>query len=155
MDKGVRKMVFDSISNFYNYVSIHPQFSSVSGFLSVVNIAALPAGRHFVNEDGAFANVDEYKTKDISEGFIEFHKKYIDIQIILRGKEKIGICNKDSARELEFNEEKDFGKLEGKADFITLNENYFVIFFPHDGHMPQIMAESPESVKKMVIKVPV
>lgn len=148
-------MVFDSISNFYNYASIHPQFSSVSGFLSVVNITELPAGKHFVNEDGTFASVDEYKTKDISEGFIEFHKKYIDIQIILRGKEKIGICPKDSARELEFNEEKDFGKLEGRADFITLKENYFVIFFPHDGHMPQIMDGDPESVKKMVIKVPV
>ncbi|MGE5353668.1 MAG: YhcH/YjgK/YiaL family protein [Acidobacteriota bacterium] len=148
-------MVFDSILNFYNYASIHPQFSSVLSFLNVVNIAELPVGKHLVNEDGTFANVDEYKTKDISEGFIEFHKKYIDIQIILRGKEKIGICHKDMAQELEFNEAKDFGKLEGKADFITLNESYFVILFPHDGHMPQIKDGSPESVKKMVIKVPV
>lgn len=148
-------MIFDSLSNFYNYAAIHPHFNSVSSFLSVVDITKLPVGKQMVNEEGTFANVDEYKTKDISEGFIEFHRKYIDIQIILRGEEKIGICPKDSARELEFNEEKDFGKLEGRADFITLKENYFVVFFPHDGHMPQITAESPGIVKKMVIKVPV
>ncbi|MGE5429664.1 MAG: YhcH/YjgK/YiaL family protein [Syntrophomonadaceae bacterium] len=148
-------MVFDSLSKFYNYASIHPQFNSVSRFLSFVNIAELPVGKHIVNEDGTFANIDEYETKDISRGFIECHRKYIDIQIMLRGSEKIGICHKDSAIETEFNEEKDFGKLEGRADFITLKENYFVIFFPHDGHMPQILNGSPAGVKKMVIKVPV
>ncbi|HEX2869401.1 MAG TPA: YhcH/YjgK/YiaL family protein [Ignavibacteriales bacterium] len=148
-------MIFDSISNFYMYASIHPQFNSVLNFLSAVNIEDLPAGRHAVNDNGVFAGVDEYGTKEVSEGFIEFHKKYIDIQIVLRGKEKVGLCNKDTARELEFNEEKDFGKLEGDMDFITLKENYFVILFPHDGHMPQMMDGSPERVKKMVIKVPV
>lgn len=148
-------MIFDSISNFYMYASIHPQFNSVLNFLNAVSIKDLPTGRHEVNENGVFAGIDEYKTKEVSRGFIEFHKKYIDIQIVLRGKEKVGLCNKDMARELDFNEEKDFGKLEGDLDFITLKENYFVVFFPHDGHMPQLMDESPASVKKMVIKVPV
>ncbi|MCU7494912.1 MAG: DUF386 domain-containing protein [Ignavibacteria bacterium] len=149
-------MVFDSLINFKNYINLHPQFRDVYNFLLNNNTKDIPFGKHKVNTLGCFAGVDEYITKVPSEGFIEFHRKYIDVQIILQGAEKIGICHKDSTSELEFDEEKDFGKLKGKTDFITLRENYFVIFFPHDGHMPQLNEGSiPARVKKMVIKVPV
>lgn len=149
-------MVFDSLLNFSNYISLHPQFADVGDFIAKWNITVLPEGRYEVNNRGTFANVNEYSSKDVSEGFIEFHRKYIDIQIVLQGVERVGLCHREDARELVFNEEKDFGELDGETDFLTLKEGYFIILFPHDGHMPQIMqGDNPEPVKKMVIKVPV
>jgi len=32
---------------------------------------------------------------------------------------------------------------------------YFAIFFPQDGHMPQLYVDKPMSVKKVVIKIEV
>ncbi|MGE5401314.1 MAG: YhcH/YjgK/YiaL family protein [Ignavibacteriales bacterium] len=149
-------MVFDSLDNFHQYVSLHPYFRDVNEFLVHRAIRDLEVGNHDVNDRGAFAIVSEYLSKDISEGFIEFHKKYIDIQIVLKGAESVGLCSRPDCRELEFNAEKDYGKLSGDVSFLALKENYFLILFPQDGHMPQLMYSGlPEPVKKMVIKIPV
>ena len=112
-------------------------------------------GKHDLNRLGAIALISEYDTKPVSEGFIEFHRKFIDVQIVIRGREKIGIANKINCRELEYDEEKDLGRLEGQTDFISLDTDNFVIFFPQDGHMPQIScSDKREKVKKVVFKIP-
>jgi len=40
-----------------------------------------------------------------------------------------------------------------KPQELILGNGYFAIFFPQDGHMPQLCVENPEPVKKVVIKV--
>jgi YhcH/YjgK/YiaL family protein len=119
-------------------------------------MAELPSGKYEIGKNGMFALISEYETKGISQCFIECHRKYIDIQMLLSGREKIGVCNKKDCKEEEYIEERDFQKLYGEVSFITLMPGMFAIFFPHDGHMPQAQcADKPESVKKIVVKVPV
>jgi biofilm protein TabA len=119
-------------------------------------MATMAEGRHEVNGHGAFVLIKEYLTKDISETFLECHRKFIDIQILSKGLEKIGVCNKDGCKELSYDADKDLQKLEGELDFIKIDRNSFVIFFPDDGHMPELKyGNAPEKVKKIVFKVPV
>ena len=40
-----------------------------------------------------------------------------------------------------------------KPQNLLLGNGYFAIFFPQDGHMPQLCVDKPELVKKVVIKV--
>ncbi|MBF0398913.1 MAG: YhcH/YjgK/YiaL family protein, partial [Desulfobacterales bacterium] len=125
-------------------------------FIKNKDLSKIDIGKHDVNDKGVFAIVSEYKTKEISETFIECHRKYIDIQIILNGNEKIGICNKQDCTSAPYNEEQDYQKLEGELSFISLKAGLFAIFFPDDGHMPQVKHKNiPENVKKVVFKVPV
>lgn len=148
-------MVFDSIENFSNYLCLHPHFNNVYDFIKGNNMSDMAEGRYEVDSHGAFALVKEYVTKDLSETFVECHRKFIDIQILLKGIERIGICNKAECKEYAYDPDKDLQKLDGELSFIKMDRNYFAIFFPHDGHMPELKyGDLQEKVKKIVFKVP-
>ena len=149
-------MIFDSMENFSNYLCLHPHFNNVYDFIKGHNMPDIAEGRHEVNGHGAFALVKEYVTKDISETFVECHRKFIDIQILLKGTERIGICSKAECKEYAYDPDKDLQKLEGELNFIKMDLNSFAIFFPSDGHMPELKyGDLKEKVKKIVFKVPI
>lgn len=149
-------MIYDAISHLPQYLSLHPLFSSVIEFINSHDLSHLPLGR--VNLDnGVYAVISEYPTQDIKGKFLECHKRYIDIQIMAQGAEQIGICGKNECQTIaEYDEEKDYEKLEGKFDLITLKSGYFTIFFPQDAHAPGLkIGHTAPTVKKVVFKVPV
>jgi YhcH/YjgK/YiaL family protein len=149
-------MIFDILSNFNNYLSLSPHFRDVSNFVASVNLHDIALGRHEISGKGSFALVNEYVTKKPEESFIECHLNYIDIQIMARGIEVIGFCSKYDCTELPYDPEKDFQKLKGELNFITMKTGSFAVFFPADGHMPGLQYNGAEAmVKKIVIKVPV
>jgi YhcH/YjgK/YiaL family protein len=149
-------MIFDRLDNFPLYLPLHPHFADVWAFLEENNPDSLPPGRHEVNTRGTFVLVSEYATRQLAESFIECHRNYIDIQLLTRGAEAVGICNRIACREFPYDSEKDFLKLEGPTDRLTLNPGSFAVFFPDDGHMPMLQLEdTPVQVKKVVFKVPV
>lgn len=149
-------MVFDQLSNLPLYLPLHPQFAAALAFLQGDGAADPAPGRYEIDDRGAFALVSEYATRPLAECFIECHRRYIDIQVLLSGSEKVGFCHRRSGRELPYDEEKDFLKLEGTTSFLTLLPGSFVIFFPDDGHMPMIHAgQEPAPVKKVVLKIPI
>lgn len=151
-------MIYDSLNNFGLYLCMHPQFTDVLSFLQNHEppLSALPPATYTINSSGAFALVSDYMSKPESEGFLEYHRKFIDIQILIEGRERIGVAHRDNCVEQSYLEEKDFGKLDGTVDYIMMNTHNFAIFFPQDAHMPQISCEDrSERVKKVVFKIPV
>ncbi len=148
-------MILDSISNFHLYAGIHQHFKTVLDFLKNNDIYTISEGRHDIS-DGIFLISSRYRTITEAATFIECHRKYTDIQIMIKGTERMGICSRVLCVQSEYDDVDDYRKLEGNPDFITVREGCFTVFFPHDGHMPQLMAgEKPEEVRKIVIKVPV
>ena len=149
-------MVFDQLENFPLYLPLHPQFAAAWAFLGARDLDGLSAGRHEIDGHGAFALVSEYRTRPLAEGFIECHRRYLDIQLITRGAERIGVCPRSAGRERPYDAERDFLVIEGESDFLTLRPGAFAIFFPDDGHMPNLrLGEEAEAVKKIVLKIPV
>jgi YhcH/YjgK/YiaL family protein len=148
-------MIFDTLNHFDNYLGVHPLFGRVSEFLSDAALGELAEGRHQIGTDGCFALVSQYITLAPEEGFMECHRRHIDIQIVSRGVEEIGVCHRSDAVVSAWDEERDFETLQGKVDYITLRPGSFVIFLPQDGHMPKIRHGESASVRKIVIKVPV
>ena len=149
-------MILDTISNLENYLSCHSQFADVVSFLEGTNLQQLSNGKHPINENGAFASVNEYETKLESDCFIECHRAYIDIQIIATGEELIGYCPVSDCKALPYDSEKDLQKLEGVVSNFAIKPRMFAVFFPHDGHMPCLRKGGKVSlVKKIVFKIPV
>lgn len=149
-------MIFDTISHFKQYLPIHSFFLDIASFLNTIDNKAIEIGKYEL-PNTSYALVSEYSSKDQKECIIECHRKYIDIQIVLEGIENIGYCSLESCTAIsEYDEKKDFQKLNGIPEFIALKPGTFVIFFPQDGHMPQVCYEKvPSMIKKLVIKVPV
>ena len=120
------------------------------------NLDDLPIGKIFLDEKN-YANVDEYQTKELGE--FEAHRKYIDIQIMISGREIIEVTDiKNCANSRGYIEEKDiefFKSSKDEIQKIELNKGDFVILEPNDAHKPQIMVNKSEKVKKIVLKIAV
>ena len=135
---------------------MHEQFIDVLRFLESEPVSRLADGKYEINDQGAFAMIETYETKESADCFIECHSKYIDVQVVIEGIEQVGVCHRSSCEESACDKEKDFQKLEGDVDLLTLGAGDFMIFYPDDGHMPKMKhGGSTGRVKKVVFKVPV
>ena len=104
------------------------------------------------------AIVSEYETKTENEYGYEAHRKNIDIQYLLKGEERIACLPIDKLKETTpYSEEKDAAFYSADIlplpSYLLLQPGFFAIFFPQDGHMPQLCVDKPKKVKKVVIKV--
>jgi len=89
-------------------------------------------------------------------GVAEAHRKYMDIQYIVKGKEVMGWADLADCKIVgEFNEEKDIGMYEGDFEYITVNEGICYVAFPEDAHMPGRHLDVPNDFVKVVVKLKV
>ncbi|MFA7289358.1 MAG: YhcH/YjgK/YiaL family protein [Melioribacteraceae bacterium] len=148
-------MIYDLINNSDLYLSVNPNLKKAFDFLRKENLFNLEIGKHEIDGENSFALVSEYKSKDLSKGRWEAHKNYLDIQLILKGKEKFGFSNLKEMTNVtaEYSIDKDIIFFEGRGNFLELTEGYFVIVFPGDSHMPGITANEETDIKKIVVKV--
>jgi biofilm protein TabA len=148
-------MIIDSLDHFRDYLGVHPLFAPVAAFLDATDLGSLADGRHEIGAEGCFALVSGYRTLAPGEGFIECHRRHIDIQIVLSGVEQVGVCRRGECTAISFDEAGDFGVLEGEVDLVTLRPGCFAVFLPQDGHLPKLSRGAATMVRKVVIKVPV
>ena len=88
-------MIYVNIENDeYDFNS--PLFKCAIAFLKRPDLNMLEPGRIDL-DNGVYASVQEYETKDENECRFETHEKYFDIQFVVSGKEYIGICDRKEA----------------------------------------------------------
>ena len=147
-------MIYDSLNNITLYSSVIPK--EVLDFISTIS-EGVNEGKYDISES-AYANVESYATKLNNAAKFEAHEKYIDIQILLNGKENIYYTNKsDLTVDNPYNSEKDitfYANSVSEYNKITLDGANFVILYPHEAHAPQVCVNNtPLEVKKIVVKI--
>ncbi len=110
--------------------------------------------------DGVFVGVSTYTTKYRADACFEAHKKYIDVQVMLKGSEIIATQHIDVMHKYDCIQPFGDGDLELYANNIecvdnVVNKGEFLVLYPEDGHMPGVCIGKPEEIQKAVIKVPV
>jgi YhcH/YjgK/YiaL family protein len=104
------------------------------------------------NGNRFFVAAQGTKAPDVAEA----HRKYMDIQYIVKGKEVVGYAPLEACQEATaFNEEKDIGMYTGPFEYITINEGICYVAFPEDAHMPGRHLEVPNDFVKIVVKLKV
>ena len=104
------------------------------------------------NDNRFFVAVGTTKAPDVAEA----HRKYLDIQYIVKGKEVMGWADlADCQIQGEFNETKDIGMYAGDFTFTTINEGVCYVVFPEDAHMPGRHLDVPNDFVKVVVKLKV
>jgi biofilm protein TabA len=79
----------------------------------------------------------------------ESHKKYIDLQYVIRGKEQIAVSPIDKATVTKpYDETKDVANYTAEGTFYTAEPGTFFLFFPQDVHRPNIKVAGYDMVKK-------
>jgi len=127
-------------------------------FLKSNDLTKLELKRYDIDGDNLFATVSEYQSKNEESAKFEAHRKYIDIQYVISGKEIMNLAPISTLKEVltPYDAVKDI-------EFITVSKvvNYkaspsnFFIFFPDDAHRPGLKDGSNSPVRKIVIKVKV
>ena len=104
------------------------------------------------NDNRFFVAVGPTKAPDVAEA----HRKYMDIQYIVKGKEVMGWADLAACTPAgEFNEDKDVGMYNGNFEYITINEGICYVAFPEDAHMPGRHLDVPNDFVKVVVKLKV
>ncbi|MDD3012162.1 MAG: YhcH/YjgK/YiaL family protein [Candidatus Gastranaerophilales bacterium] len=147
-------MIIDQLKNAHLYYGMSKKIATALKFLEENNLSRMNSGRYAVDGDDIFTLFQSYMTKEVQECKWEVHRRYIDVQFILQGREKMGYAGLEKMEVIQdYDEETDVAFLEGEGDFFNVTSGYFVIFEPDDVHMPGIAADTSEPVKKFVVKI--
>ena len=147
-------MVYDSIQNAEIYFGLGERVQKALEFLRDTDFENMEPGKIEIDGDNIFAIVAKYETKPTEEGKWEAHRKYLDIQYMVKGIEDFGFVNIDFLDPNDdYNEEKDIEFFKGGGDYLQFSEDDFLILYPQDVHMPGLIAEEKEEVLKIIVKV--
>ena len=148
-------MIYDKLDNIDIYKGISDDIYAGLQYLRVID-ADIAAGTYQINPR-VKAIVSEYETKVENHYGFEAHRKNIDIQYLVKGEEKISSLPLEYLKESKtYDENIDaaFYVERGiKPQDLLLGNGYFAIFFPQDGHMPQLCVNEARNVKKIVVKI--
>jgi len=151
-------MVYDKIDNIEIYKGLSTDIYEGLKFLQNAT-PSTPTGVIQLNPR-VKAIVSEYETKAVNENGYEAHKRYIDIQALLSGEERIACQPIEWLTQTKpYSEDCDAAfyaaDITPHPSYLTLRPSFFAILYPQDGHMPQLSVTTPTKVKKVVIKVAV
>ena len=141
-----------------SYYHHKARWDKAFAFLRNSDLKSLEPKKYELDGTDLYASVSEYTTKNIEDARYEGHKKYIDVQYVVSGKEQIGIAPialLDKVLE-PYNEQKDvmFVSVSRVINFKADSSRFF-IFFPDDLHRPNLKDGENSHVKKAVAKVKV
>lgn len=148
-------MIKDTLSFMEKYKPLHPAMAKAIDYLTKTDLSHLLPGRYDIDGDNLYAMINEYETKPLYESEWEAHRKYIDIQCMIKGQEQISYANIDRMESKgPYDADHDVLFLLGQSDDeLLLKEGDVAIFWPEDVHRPGIANKKPVLIKKVVIKV--
>ena len=150
-DASVNKREF-AVSYFKN----NDRWEKAFRFLKNSNLLQLEVKRYDIDGDNLYATISEYNTKNEETTNFEAHRKYIDIQYVISGKEIMNIAPLSTVKDVvtSYDETKDieFLTVVKKVAYIASRDNFF-IFFPDDAHRPGLKDGVNAPVRKVVIKL--
>lgn len=148
-------MILDALSNAGLYRSLGSRIAAGFDYLESAD-RSLPVGRYPIDGDDVFALVQGYDTGPATEKRLETHRRYIDIQFVAAGTERIIYAPLEGLEiDTDYNTENDisFYRDPAASSSLLLTPGHFAIFFPEDAHKPGCMAGGRESITKILVKL--
>ena len=137
---------------------LSPVFSrAMSLFLMNREFYTKKPGHYQLEGEDIYVNVEEGDTKPASDARFEVHARYVDIQIVLSGRERMDCCTEplSGAPQEDRLKEKDiaFYPAPEAVQSLYLEAEDYAVFLPGELHAPNLAFEKPEFHAKAVIKI--
>lgn len=107
---------------------------------------------------GAFALEQVYLSKPSPEIRWESHRQYIDLQLVVMGRERMEVTE---ASTLKVEDDRTPGAdvilyaAQAPATVLQVGPGEGAVFFPEDAHRPSLADGQPSEIRKLVVKIPV
>lgn len=120
--------------------------------------ADMEKGVYEIQGKDIFAQVMDCTTVPLEQGRPEVHEKYVDVQFVVNGREKLGftpdtgkyeVAERFDARDLIF-----YKSVENEG-YVEARPGSYNIFFPADVHKPGLISGESMTFRKVVVKVAV
>ena len=150
-------MIADNVKNKKSYEALNRGFEMIFDFIEKAMNEELPAGRYELDGSKVYALVQEYTPAKEPE-FFEAHKKYIDLQCVICGKERMEVAEVSACTVTDpYEDARDAAFLSSNELKHTLEMGVgdFAVFFPEDAHRPCLILEPDCKVRKVVGKIAV
>ena len=149
-------MIIDTLAHAAAYQKLSLSLAEALRFLQNTNLVALADGRFELEADEEFASVESYATKPVEQKRWEAHRKYVDLQYVIKGAEWMGYAPIETLEVIEpYDQAKDIEWLQGEGSFVQLPAGSFAILAPQDAHMPGVCCKQSGAVRKIVFKLQV
>lgn len=146
-------MIYGNIAYADRYASLHPLLPQLFAYVKSHDLLHTPMGKIVLDGDKLFINNVNPECLSEEKQVLEVHRRYIDVHILLEGKERVGWRNTDECKELDhpYDEAGDFATFfDRPTTYIDMMPNDFLIVFPEDAHAPII---GSGKIRKAIAKV--
>ena len=134
---------------------LHPAFEKAFAEAERLIAADAGVGTYVVEEGSLWLSISEYNTKPVCESLYETHRDFIDIQLMVKGKERIGFADtKELTVTKPYVPDAEMYAMTDLRDDIIITPNKFVVIFPGEAHAPCMIAgDASEKIRKIVVKI--
>ena len=147
-------MIFDHLDSFTRH-NLPADLRQVMTLLP--ELAQRAPGRYPIDGDRVFAMVQDVTTKPATESRPEAHARYLDVQYLISGCEKIGFLSAATEKRIVEDHLADrdiaFYDCPAQASELIMHPGMFAVFFPGELHQPCCAVGEPALIRKIVIKV--
>lgn len=146
-------MVLDRLDWASVYFPLSPGLRRALEHLQATDWSATGTGRHDIDGDALFAIVSDYQTRSSADVAWEAHRRYIDVQFVHSGVERIGHAPLAALTVTGYDEARDLVTARGDGGYVTVAAGMFAILWPQDAHRPGVTGRRRSVVRKVVLKV--
>ena len=132
-------MILDSSQYADRWRTIHPGFPTAFDFLRQALVSPPPVGKHELEPNRLWVIVESAQGRTRAHAPLEFHRRFIDIQLVLAGEETIGWSplSAETAAAADYDSVRDIAFLAAvPRTWFQLRVGEFAVFYPHDAHAP-------------------
>ena len=126
-------------------------------FLRTTDFRTHEPGVVEIDGKNIYAQIIDLTTRDAADNRPEVHRRYLDIQFLASGEEKIGIAIDTGNNEINeaLLEQRDiiFYHDSEHESFIEMIPGSYAIFFPQDVHRPGCNKNIATPIRKIVVKI--
>lgn len=138
---------------YYQYKMNKKLWDTTFRFLATQDLANLATGDHKLMGDDVVVKVSYGPAKEEKETSWETHQKFLDVQLVAVGKERIGVAEVSKTRiTTPYDATKDVANHDGEGRYYDVEPGTFLLFFPKDAHRPGIRVDG-NNVRKIVVKI--
>ena len=148
-------MIYAKNADALAYRGIHPSLDLALEHITPEFLAALRDNQRVeLNGDLVYCTRFTYETIPQEESFFEAHRRYLDIHIMVEGKERVDVNRPEDLKLTDAQEGNDFYAYQGESWHSTvLKPGEFLVVFPGDAHRIKVQVDGPKTVSKAVFKV--
>ena len=149
------------VSSSVDYVEFAKQYHAnkaywdkAFAFMKDKGLETIAPGKYPIDGDNVYANITYAPSKEFEQSAWESHRHYIDLQYVIKGKEKIGVSPlADATVTKPYDDAHDGANYTAEGKYHIATPKEFFLFFPNDVHRPNIKVPGYDTVKKLVIKI--